>query len=551
VSGRVAGGAGLLLSAGLILLSGLVVERRGLFGALRSEIQSLTVPAAALRAGAGPIARLMEYKSRTGIELQGVDGGMAPEVMPSTVVVPPATLAAGWPVLSIVVDPDDLYDPVTGIVANPMKRGMKWERPAYVSFFEGGHLIFATGAGLRVHGGKSRKNAEPSYRLYFRRLYGQERFAPGALFGGARDPIRSIVVHNDVRKHARDGEERREYWWFVNPLAYDVAARIGCLIAETLTVRLLVNGEDLGPYVLTEHLDENDVAARLGHRDFVLADTKPDRGLTEVKFGDPAVYDEFITWATGTGPLSLGQAAERVDIENLSRWFLSIVYLGPTDQNQGLQVLDRSRPGNTWFWVNWDMDHSFVDRYHRADQPWEFDAFASTLTDKYDLRAPILTRLLQDSPEYRDYFSRLFVEVMNHRVTREFVESRIAYYESLAVSHGIQDRAYVAKEREFARHRHEVLRDQMRVYVGVGPSHPCRVTSSDPAVALEIDGYPYPAGAPYEGWYFEGMTVTIRVPDDADRGRFSHWRVNGEVVAAGDPELTVAIERDATIEAVF
>jgi len=543
--GRAAGGVGLVLAAGLVLASGLVVERLGLFGAMKSEIQSLKVPAAALRAGAGPIARLMEYKSRTGIELQGIDGGLAPDAMPSSTVVPPAALATGLPLLSIVVDPDDLYDPVTGIVANPKKRGMRWERSAYVSFFERGSLTFATGTGLRVHGGKSRNVPEPSYRLHFRKVYGREQFAPGALFSGTRDPIRSLVVHNDVRRHTREKEP--EYWRFVNPLAYDVAARIGCLVAETLTVRLLVNGEDLGPYVLTEHLDENDVAARLGHRDFVLVDTKPDQGPKEVKFGDPAVYDEFIAWATGAAPLTLEQAAARVDIENLARWFLSVLYLGPTDHNQGMQVLDRSRPGATWFWINWDMDHSFVDRRNQADHPWEFDAFSGVLTDKHDLRAPILGRLLRDSPEFRDYFSRLFVDAMNHRVTREFVESRIAHYEALAVAHGVQDRAYVAKEREFVKHRHEVLRDQMRVYAGAGSSYRCSVTGNE-TVALEIDGFS--AGTGYEGWYFEGMTITIRVPD-GDRDRFSHWRVDGEIVAARDPELTVAVEGETTIEVVF
>ena len=546
MSARAAGPAGLSLCAGLVLASGLVIQRHGLFDGLKSEIQSLRVPVSALRAGAGPIARLMEYKGRIGIELQGIDGGLPGEVMPSSVAVTPSALDKGWPVLSIVVDPDDLYDPDRGIVAHPHNRGMKWERPAYASLFEDGRLTFATGAGLRVHGGKSRNMPEPSFRLCFRKVYGAREFAPGALFEGRGDPIRSLVVHNDIRRHRREGPD--EWWRFVNPLAYDVSRRVGCLTPETLTVRFYVNGEDLGPYVLTEHLSEDWIAARLGHRNFVLVDTKADQGPWEVKFGDPAIHDEFVTWATASEPLTLEQAAERVDVENLSRWFLSVLYLGPTDDNQGLQVLDRSKPGGRWFWVNWDMDHSFVDRYHQAERPWEFDAFKSVLDGKlHNLRADILERLLRDSPEFRDSFSRLMVDALNHLLTPEYVESRIGHYEEMAAAHGVEDLSYVAKEREFVKHRPEVLREQMRTYLGSGPSHRCTVTAGV-GVALEIDGFP--ENTPYEGWYVDGMEVTVRVPEQ-DRGRFSHWRVDGEDLTAGDPELIVAVDHDTAIEAIL
>ena len=46
------------------------------------------------------------------------------------------------------------------------------------------------------------------------------------------------------------------HWYFVNPLAYDIARRMGAIAPETKPVRFFVNGEYYGPFVLTERFDE-------------------------------------------------------------------------------------------------------------------------------------------------------------------------------------------------------------------------------------------------------------------------------------------------------
>ena len=44
-------------------------------------------------------------------------------------------------------------DPVTGLLPNKMKHGEEWEREGSVSYFDAGKLLFATGVGVRIHGG--------------------------------------------------------------------------------------------------------------------------------------------------------------------------------------------------------------------------------------------------------------------------------------------------------------------------------------------------------------------------------------------------------------
>jgi hypothetical protein len=75
------------------------------------------------------------------------------------------------PLISLVTDSLNLFDDDTGIyvpgnsydgfnfrTANFYQRGMEWERPVHIEFFEAdGGTILAQNAGLRIHGGFSRR----------------------------------------------------------------------------------------------------------------------------------------------------------------------------------------------------------------------------------------------------------------------------------------------------------------------------------------------------------------------------------------------------------
>src|SRR4029450_13501757 len=81
----------------------------------------------------------------------------------------------------------------------------------------------------------------------------------------APQPVRRIVVHDDVRR------EGKVDWYFANPLAYDIARAIGAIAPETKPVRFFLNGEYYGPFVVTERFDERSFAAHLGYDDILLS----------------------------------------------------------------------------------------------------------------------------------------------------------------------------------------------------------------------------------------------------------------------------------------
>ena len=128
----------------------------------------------------------------------------SPEALPSSHAVPANEIASGVPVLSLTLSDADLNDPAKGLLPNKREHGEEWEREGSVSYYEDGKLRFASGVGVRIHGGGSRITApRPGFRLYFRRKYGPREAPPGVFFSPAAQPVRRIVIHDDVR---RDGK---------------------------------------------------------------------------------------------------------------------------------------------------------------------------------------------------------------------------------------------------------------------------------------------------------------------------------------------------------
>jgi hypothetical protein len=375
---------------------------------------------------------------------------------------PDEVLSAPAPLLSVHLAPHDL----AWLERHRLARGRAAERAAFVSYFEGGRLRFASGAGIRAHGGRSRTGSEhTSHRLYLRGEYG-ERALPARHLFGEQGAARRLVVHNDIR-HDVHGRA----WRFANPLAYDIARRIGALAPRTRPVRYYVNGESRGVFVLTEYLDEAYLESRFGHDRFLFLRTKSDPGAGG---RDPDLEDEyeaFRAWARRVDP-TMQAVAERVDLENLTRWLLSILFCGTTDAYQGPLLLDRTERGARWFWINWDMDHSFMSATGPGAVPaWEEDILAMVLEGPVrDPRAALLRRLLRHDAAYRAYFLELYEEVSTRLLTPEFLAERLDHYAALAGELGLEETGFLAPMAEFLARRPAALSAEIRRHLPVAGS---------------------------------------------------------------------------------
>ena len=116
-----------------------------------------------------------------------VDYGMDPQVVNNPVYSSELTNdLRSIPSYSITTDPENLFDPVTGIYANPSGDGISWERPASIELIHPeGSKGFHINGGIRIRGGYSRSTANPkhAFRLFFRQQYGSAKLQFPAFAG--------------------------------------------------------------------------------------------------------------------------------------------------------------------------------------------------------------------------------------------------------------------------------------------------------------------------------------------------------------------------------
>ena len=418
----------------------------------------------------------------------------------------PGQFREGWPLLAIHVAEADLTGSKWGILANYKGHGREWERLAAMAYYVDGRRVFATRAGVRLHGGKSREPGNRhSLRLHFREDYGATEFQPGVLFDSRCEPLRRLVVHADwPASHP-----------FAGLLAFDMAERIGCVVPRTQPVLLVLNGQlQEGVYWLSEHVSRSAWESRVGHRDFLMHVVKAQREAKSF----PA-YRDFHRMALKTpAPLDLAAFEELADLDNLSAYVLSVAYGGVSDGFQGAAIRDQRAEKPRWSWINWDMDHGFWDVYGDGSRKiWQKESWVhaykrqgdpnySVWRNVGDVRSVLVTRLMNDSPVYRARFIRYVVDMLNHRLTVGFMDGRIAHYEQLVRSRGPTDLAFAADYREFVRERPAFLREGLQSLFGVGPVR--RVEVRAPAgMPLRIDGFE--ETSPYVGFYFDGQEIVV------------------------------------------
>lgn len=99
------------------------------------------------------------------------------------------------PSFSVVTDLKHLFDPTTGIYANPGQDGRDWERPCSLELvFPDGSKGFQIDAGIRIRGGFSRSTGNPKHalRFFFRESYGASKLKFPLFGNGGTDEFDAL-----------------------------------------------------------------------------------------------------------------------------------------------------------------------------------------------------------------------------------------------------------------------------------------------------------------------------------------------------------------------
>ena len=463
------------------------------------------------------------------------------KAFPSSIVIKPEYFKKNWPLLSIVTEDSNLYHPDSGIITNKTSRGRGWERPAYISYFESGKLRYAGMAGIRMHGGKVRLQMYNNFRLYFRKEYGAGEFHPGILFGSKTEPLKRLVVRNTSWPPG---------WPFNNPLAYDIVRQIGAIAPETQLTVLYLNGIFDGIYFLTPHLSRTQLKSYFGHDNFDLYLFKKKNTADAKAFH----IKNFWRYTNSRKRLIMDDVGKIIDLDNLTRHLFSFAFSGTTDYCQGAAVQDNSKKDGKLFWINWDMDHSFIDisqtffkKNKKKKEIWEQIGWSLVYNKKrrHCGRVRLFTRLVNEDPAFRERVITLTMDLLNHRVNKRFLNDRLQFYGNLLSSYGEKNSLYIKKLDQFFQNRPFFLRKEMQELFGIGEIVRSEVNGPR-HIRYEIDGYPEPDG--YIGYYRKGKQIRIKIKN-IKQGKFSHWLINEKKVL--DYPLIYTLNQKTNIRAVF
>ena len=325
--------------------------------------------------------------------------------------------STGLPILSLVTDPAHLWDEETGIHVNAAERGREWERPVTVQGLSPeGELDFSVGAGLRIHGGSSRRSAKQSFRLYFRGEYGPRELAY-PLFGlqPGQTYDRLVLRGGFSDNWLWDGAEAV---YVRDQLVRELHGAMGQVAARGRWVALYLNGVYWGLYNLTERVDDAFLSNHFDHDDWDLV--RPDE--------EHVAWDAFADWITGAD-LSVAaqyeQVIQQLDIENFTSFIILHLWAGNTDWGRHNWYVARMRddPDTRWRLFVWDAEMTLG--MGQVSDGAEDVSFSHTVIYGGMGPAMILGSLLA-SPRYQAYFAAQIERHLAGALATETVRGRLA-----------------------------------------------------------------------------------------------------------------------------
>ena len=499
-----------------------------------------------------------------------------PNHVPSPVVTVPflAGTPPTLPVVSLVVEPEDLWSDARGIYAfgpgasiYPPYLGANfykaWERAAEFTLLEtNGAPAYHAGAGVRIHGGYSRSAPQKSFRLYARRQYGTGKFRHPFFPGAAVDAFETLVLRNTGNDWSLARMRDR--------LAQSLGAELGATAMRARPVLVYLNGAYWGHYDLTERADEHFIAAHFGVEPDAL-DLVEDG--SEIPEGDHRAYfqlDNELRVLDTNDPAAYESVARRLDLDNLLAWHLTEIYLDNTDWPTHNTILWRPRrPDGQWRWLLWDLDGTFDILKQGAQRPTLRIALGLEPEFASSYPATAFLPQLLGVRAFRDAFLNRYADALNSVFRPEHVVERInALAAELApelprhferwqpnasfywpVQKSLADwEAEVERLRAFARERPAAAWPQLIEHFGLAGTARLTVRVSDPARGrVRVNSLRLPPGTgEWSGQYFRGVAIELEALPEPG-AEFAGW--DG---LAGAPALVrLTPEADLDLRAVF
>ena len=437
------------------------------------------------------------------------DGYLSGDVATATYLFRSDGVNHALPVVTLVTDPDNLwnsktgiyatgdqFDPEAALYADTLKSATYyqakfateeqvdtiWEKPAAFSLFDdSGRQVFTQNVGIRIAGSFGRGRAQKGFNVIARKEYGKgsmeypffqnrpyTEYKAVVLRAGAQDQNRS-KIRDELASGLLEGTD------------------INILYQAYRPTVLYLNGEYWGVYFMKEKRNRFFVAQHENTENNV--DMDIGKGFKQLTYGDNSDWVSLYEYAT-THDLSASDAynyvAERMDVDSFMDYMIAQIYTGNTD-TYNFQYYRLK--GGKWKFIFYDFCWGFQSPGH------ETVAYRMGKTPSDVCSAKLFSAMLQNKG-WKDRFCRRFAELLNTAFTPERVTGLIdqlyGYVEpeikrerekfnkdtfmgvkqpntNLGTYEGFQSE--ISKLKDFAQRRPEELKRQLQSNLGLSDSY--------------------------------------------------------------------------------
>lgn len=376
------------------------------------------------------------------------DGSKSKIVTHSYFVDPDMKTRYTLPVISLVTDYDNLFDPTTGIYMklNSEQTGEEWERPAHIEFFENdGTIGFSQYIGVRMHGAWSRKYPQKSFRLYADGDYGDSKEFKYEIFPGLTKKGNGKNLKSFERLILRDAGNDWMYAYMRDEMLQSLVSHIKGL--DTQAVRpaiLFLNGEYWGTYYIRERYDKEYLEDHynLEGDNVALLDVFDVCEAQEGTAEDAASYTNDVIKYLQSNSITQAGTYEyiktKIDVDNFINYYVSEIFFGNTDWPGNNVSVWRYKTEDgeyhpeapygqdgRWRWLLKDTDYSF-GIYNKSVTHDTLRFAAGDTSEGYANAswATFLFKNLLQNTEFRNKFINCFADQLN----TSFVSDRVIQF---------------------------------------------------------------------------------------------------------------------------
>ena len=359
-------------------------------------------------------------------------------------------------VISIVTDPENLFDPKIGIYVtgsefipnkdnlcingcNFLKKGKEWERESHISIFEKGKILIDENVGIRIKGASTRNYPQKSFNIYFRKKYGNKKIKSDFLFPENYDIDGNKINEYDSfsLKAVSDTTSIRDK--FSNKLIQN--RKNLSSPTDMKSSALFLNGEFWGMYFINEKLDEKffQIHYNIPKEDIIFMKNYKMESGGDKELENILNFMSLYSNKDLSDEQNYKEVNDVIEIDSLIEHYAVGAYIGTVDwhnlnfgiwKNNGTKIDSNLYSDGKWRFLTYDLDFSIIYDYEymvTEDEGYKYNKF-EIFKDFTSYPPTSLFMALLKNVNFRKRFQSIYEEYANNVMTMDKVEPILQEY---------------------------------------------------------------------------------------------------------------------------